>query len=421
MKLIVIHFLTTLFALFLIACQKNDKVDHAQHGNADLKKEVYTCPMHPQIIRDKPGQCPICGMDLVKKETDSELIKGVELESLLKPTNEYVISTIPVIAIKKDKLISEMDALGRVEYDTRMIGNISARISGRIDKLYVRYTYEYIKKGQKIMDIYSPELLTAQQNLLFVLKNDTTNGTLIEASKQKLLLLGMSSDQVQSVVLSGNPLFSVSVYSNVTGHLHNTGNGSTEMNSETTSFSMGAIDPSTAVLNLKEGMYVQKGQNLFSIYNPSKVWAVLNIYTDGQASIQKGQKVKITPETAPDKSFQGRIDFIEPFYREGSRTTSIRVYFDNSGMRLPVGSQVRGLIQTNPMVGYWLPKESVTSLGLDRIVFLKVADGFKPKKVTIGIISKNSIQIKEGLSETDSVAINAQFLIDSESFIKVKD
>ena len=421
MKISIVYLISSCLVMFFIACKNDVKSDHTQHDNVDTKEEIYTCPMHPQVIRDKPGSCPICGMDLVKKETDSALITSVELTSLLRPTNEYVISTIPVTAIKKDQISLEIDATGRIEYDTRMIGNISARINGRIEKLYVRHTNEYIKKGQIIMDIYRPELMTAQQNLLFVLKNDASNVTLIEASKQKLLLLGMSTDQVQKVVLTGNPLFSVSVYSNISGHLHNAGDASAVMNPQSSSSSMKTISPSTELLNLKEGMYVQKGQNLFSIYNPSKVWAMLNIYTEGQGIIQKGQFVKITPETAPDQSFQGRIDFIEPFYREGSRTTSVRVYFDNSSLGLPVGSQVRGLLQTKPTVGYWLPKESVTALGSDRIVFLKVTDGFKPKKVTIGIIAENSIQIIEGLSATDSIARNAQFLIDSESFIKVKE
>ena len=421
MKIMILHLISSLLLLFSVACKNDVNGGHTQHNNADKKEEVYTCPMHPQIIRDKPGQCPICGMDLVKKETDSALINGVELESLLRPTNEYVISTIPITAIKKDQISSEIDAVGRIEYDTRMIGNISARINGRIEKLYVRSTYEYIKKGQKIMDIYSPELLTAQQNLLFVLKNDAENASLIQAAKEKLLLLGMSSDQVKKIMITGDPIMSVSVYSHLNGHLHNAGNGKADMSQQTSSSSMNAINPSTELLNLKEGMYVQKGQNLFSIYNPSKVWALLNIYTDGQGSIQKGQVVKIIPESAPDNSFQGRIDFIEPFYREGSRTTSVRVYFDNSSLRLPVGSQVRGLIQTAAMMGYWLPKESVTSLGIDRIVFLKVPDGFRPRKVKTGMLTERTIQIKEGLSETDSVAINAQFLMDSESFIKLKE
>ncbi|MDP3683719.1 MAG: efflux RND transporter periplasmic adaptor subunit [Ignavibacteria bacterium] len=314
-----------------------------------------------------------------------------------------------------------MDALGRVEYDTRMTGSISARVSGRIEKLYVRYKYQHIRKGQKIMDVYSPELLTAQQNLLFITKNDAGNSSLISAARQKLLLLGMNAAQVQKVVQSGKPILAVSIYSGSTGHLHNTSTLPTAMEQQKPPASMESTEPGTELLNLKEGMYIQKGQTLFSIYNPSKAWALLNIYTDRQALVKKGQLVKIYPESSTSQSLQGRVDFIEPFYRDKSRTTSVRIYFDNSNLRLPVGSQVRGSITANTDIAYWLPKESVTSLGIDKIVFLKVANGFRPKKVTTGITSGNSIQIIKGLSELDSLALNAQFLIDSESFIKVKE
>ncbi len=395
--------------------------DKNLNTTVETKKVLYTCSKHPQIIRDKPVSCPICGMQLEKIEMDSASISGVQLESLLKPTNQYVISTIPVIAIKKQQIVVEIQALGWVEYDTRMIGNISASINGRVEKLYVRYKFQYIKKGEKIMDIYSPELLTAQQNLLFILRNDAGNTSLIEAAKQKLFLLGMRVDQVQKIIRTGTSIFSVTVYSNVGGHLHNAGDELAGMSPQASSSSMSAINPSTELLNLKEGMYVQKGQGLFSVYNPSKAWALLNIYTDGQAMIQKGQRVVITPESDSGRSFQAIIDFIEPFYREGSRTTSARVYFDNSSLRLPVGSQVRGVIVAHPAMGYWLPKESVTSLGIDKIVFLKVTDGFRPLKVTTGITTDDNIQITRGLSQTDSVAVKAQFLIDSESFIKIKE
>ncbi len=313
-----------------------------------------------------------------------------------------------------------MNVLGTIEYDTKMIGNISARVNGRIEKLYIRYKYQFINKGQKIMDIYSPELLTAQQNLLFILKNDGGNSSLIKAARQKLLLLGMSTEQIQRTIQTGKPIFSVSVYSNYTGHLHNAGESSPAMNPQISS-SMGGGVTRTELLNFKEGMYVQKGQTMFSVYNPSRAWALLNIYTEGQSSVQKGQLVKITPETAPELAFQGFIDFIEPFFREGTRTTSARVYFDNSSLKLPVGSRVRGLITTKPIIGSWLPKEAVASLGIDKIVFLKVAGGFKPIKVTTGATNEKSIQIVSGLSQTDSVAMKAQYLIDSESFIKVKE
>ncbi len=389
MKLRFIAIISCGSGLFLSACNNDKKAEHTGHTNADTITNVALPP--------------------------------IQLETLLKPTNEFVISTITVTAIKQEDVVSEMDAVGTIEYDTKMIGNISARINGRIEKLYVRYKYQFIKKGQKVMEIYSPEMLTAQENLLFIIKNDASNSSLIQAAKQKLLLLGMSAEQVQSTIKTGKPILSVSVYSNYSGHLHNVGEPSPGMFPQASSTSMGAINPTTELLNLKEGMYIQKGQTLFSIYNSSRAWALLTIYPDGQSSIQNGQIVKITPETAPGNAFHGRIDFIEPFYREGSRTTSARVYFDNSGMRLPVGSQVRGLILTNSTTGNWLPKEAVTSLGIDRIVFLRVLGGFKPVKVTVGAITDKSIQIISGLLVTDSVATQAQYLMDSESFIKIKE
>lgn len=419
MKICIIKIAASFLLMFVVACKNEKKVDHTQHNNAERKKELYTCSMHPQIIRDKPGNCPICGMQLVKKETDGTIISGVQLESLLKPTNEFVISSIPVTVMNIERIVTEMNVLGTIEYDTKMIGNISTRVNGRIEKLYIRYKYQFINKGQKIMDIYSPELLTAQQNLLFILKNDGGNSSLIQAARQKLLLLGMSKEQIQRTTQTGKPIFSVSVYSNYTGHLHNAGEGSPAMNTQVSS-SMGGGITSTELLNFKEGMYVQKGQTMFSVYNPSRAWVLLNIYAEGQSSVQKGQLVRITPETAPELAFQGFIDFIEPFYREGTRTTLARIYFDNSRLKLPVGSRVRGLVTTKPIIGSWLPKEAVASLGIDKIVFLKVADGFKPIKVTTGATNEKSIQIVSGLSQKDSVAMKAQYLIDSESFIKVK-
>ena len=263
-----------------------------------------------------------------------------------------------------------------MEYDTRTIGTIAARISGRIEKLYVRYKYQPIEKGQKIMDIYSPELLTGQQNLIFLLTNDAANTSLIEAAKDRLLLLGISREQLQSVIQNKEAIFSISIYSNYKGHLHNATSKMENMNAQTTTPTMGSLNPSSELLDLKEGMYVKSGQNLFTIYNPAKAWAALNIYTDKQGLIKRRQTVKITPETAPNRAFQGRIDFVEPFYRKENNTTTVRVYFDNGNLQLPIGSQVRGLLSVNTDNAYWLPVEAVTSLGIDKIVFLKQSDGF---------------------------------------------
>ena len=127
-------------------------------------------------------------------------LEEVELESLLKPTNEFVISSVPVTSIQNREEQIEIEALGNIAYDTRQVGSISSRVSGRIEKLYVRYRYQKITKGQHVLDIYSPEMLTAQQNLLFLLKNDAANTSFINVAKEKLLLLGMSNQQLQQVI-----------------------------------------------------------------------------------------------------------------------------------------------------------------------------------------------------------------------------
>ena len=387
-------------------------VDH-EHAIAE-----FTCPMHPEIIRDQPGACPICGMDLVQKVTDGKKSAAVSLEALLKPTNEFVVSGIPVTTIQQREEQIEIEALGNIAYDTRQVGSISSRIAGRIEKLYIGYRYQKINKGQRILDIYSPEMITAQENLLFLLKNDAANSSFIQAAKEKLLLLGMSSTQLQQVIQSGKPSFTITVYSNYSGHIHESANGG---NMNTTPGTMNDISLLTEALSLKEGMYLQKGQPVFTVFNPARAWAVINIYGDNQALVKKGNRVRVVPETAPGKDFRATIDFIEPFYRKESKTQTARVYFNNSLLKIPIGSQVTATIFGNSKDAYWLPKEAVLSLGMDKVVFKKNNGGFRAKKIVTGIIHKNHIQVVSGLMATDSVAVNGQYLMDSESFISIKN
>lgn len=398
-----------------------------QHGqdHDPAATAVYTCPMHPEIRSDKPGSCPICGMNLVKKETGAETGIGhkpeeLQLDALLKPTNEFVVSSLPVTVIRQREEAIEIRALGNITYDTRMVGTISARISGRIEKLYVRYRYQKIRKGEKIMEIYSPELLTAQQNLLFLLKNDMGNKNIIEAAKEKLLLLGMDAQQLQKIIQEEKPLMTVTVYSNYSGHIHESA-GSGSMNQERETGAMKDIALITEELSLKEGMYVQKGKSVFTVYDPSRAWAVLNIYGENQALVKTGSKVTIVPETLPGKGFNASLDYVEPFYRKESKTLTARVYFNNSDLKIPIGSQVTATISGNTRQAYWLPKEAVVSLGLDKVVFEKVKGGFKAHRISTGITHKEHIQILAGLSVRDSVAVNAQYLMDSESFIRIKN
>lgn len=414
MKRIIFLFLVVM--LVTVYSCNNNKDAHTEHQTATTK-DIYTCPMPADsVFSEKPGKCPKCGMDLIKKETDK--VNDVELVSLLKPTNEFVVSSIPVTTIEQRRENIDIEALGNIAYDTRQVGSISARVSGRIEKLYVRYRYQKISKGQKILDIYSPEILTAQQNLLFLLKNDANNTIFIETAKEKLLLLGMNNEQLEQVVQSGKPSLTISLYSNYSGHIHEALNGGSMI---TEAGNMNNSSLITKELSLKEGMNIQKGKSVFTVFNPDKAWAILNIYGDNQSLIKVGNIVTVVPETTPNKGFRATIDFVEPFYRKDSKTLTARVYFNNSVLKIPIGSQVKATIFGNTKEAYWLPKEAVLSLGMGKVVFQKADGGFKAVKVSTGIIHEKHIQVLKGLTTTDSVAANAQYLMDSESFIKVKN
>lgn len=343
----------------------------------------------------------------------------VSLNTLLQPTNSYAISSIPATTIVRRKEPLEISALGYTAYNTSEAGAISSRVSGRIEKLYVRFRYQLVKKGQKIMDIYSPEMLTAQQNFLFILQNDASNTSLINAAKERLLLFGFPGGQLKQLINTKKPLFTVSVYSSYSGHIHEALDP--EMNNTNTPAMNEAESLITQDLSLKEGMYLQKGQTIFRVYNPDKVWALLNIYPSDQQSIKPGTKVVIVPEARPDQSLNTSINFIEPFFRPGSKTLIARVNIDNGNLQLPIGSQVKATILGSSVETEWLPKEAILSLGLQNVVFVKQGKAYKAQKVVTGIASKNLVQITGGLKITDSVAANAQFLMDSESFIKIQD
>jgi len=377
-------------------------------------KEVWTCSMHPEIIREHPGNCPICGMVLIRKVDKANAITGVRLKELIRPADRFVVSSIPLTTVAVKEIRPIIEAFGTVNYDTRQISTISARVSGRIDKIYVHYRYQHVMKGERIMDIYSPELQTAQQELLFLVSNDPDNTSLIGAAKQKLLLLGMKDNEIQQLVSTKKPVLTVAVYSDYSGHLHEAGNsmpvtesGTVQMNSTL-----------TEELPVKEGVYIQKGQVIFQIFNTDKCWILLNIFPGSQKMVQLGNPVNIIPETAPKKAFSASIDFIEPFFREKDKTFIARIYFDNARMQLPIGSQVKATIVGKAVKSGWLPEEAVLSLGLQHIVFIQAEGGFKAHVVKTGMVYQQQIEVLSGLSQTDSVAGNAQYLADSEGFIK---
>src|SRR5262249_34976191 len=155
--------------------------------------------------------------------TAGHRITDIELDQLLRPTDKFVLSSIPVTTMQPDTVQPQLEVLGTISYDTRLTNTISARVSGRIERLYVRSRYQHVHKGDRILDTYSPELQTGEQEYLYLLKNDPGNTVLISAARQRLLLLGVGERQLDEIARTGKPLPVLTVYSAYTGHIHDAG------------------------------------------------------------------------------------------------------------------------------------------------------------------------------------------------------
>jgi Cu(I)/Ag(I) efflux system membrane fusion protein len=400
--------------LLFAACSDQKK----EPAKAQVKSDVkYTCPMHPQIMEDHPGSCPICGMTLVKKSGQASEGSGISLNTVLQPVNSSVLSTVNAITPEQKEVPTTISAQGYLDFDTRTFNNIASRFSGRIEKLYIKYAFQEIHKGQRIFDIYSPDLVTAQQDLIYLVKNSGHETGLIDAARQKLLLLGMTYEQVNQVVKTGKAFYSLPVYSAYEGHVH-------DMPHSQMAGAVPTETPSDFANNLplaiKEGMYVEKGQNLFNVVDPHKLWAILKIDRSAIAALKLNQQVTITLPDLSGKTISGKVNFIEPALQEGDKTTSIRVYLDNMDHGLKVNSIVKAIIQTGSTNGLWIPRSALVDLGRTKVVWLKNGASYQAHQVTTGTTNGNETQITKGLSATDSLASNAQYLTDSESFIKTQ-
>lgn len=385
------------------------------HSEIEHPKEVYTCSMHSQIIKDKPGNCPICGMTLVKKMTEDHSEKNDSIGHLLKPTDNFVVGNYQTTTAKDTIISSEISLPGIVAYDSNSAVNISARISGWIEKMYVNYKYQKVKRGQKIFELYSPELLTEQQNFIYLISNDSQNTSIINTAKQKLLLYGMTNNQVNTLASNkkANPI--IAIYSPANGII----TGTEKMTNPTTS-PMSNTSSDTETLDVKEGSYIKKEEVVFKLMNTDKVWGVFNVLQGCSSLIKINQSINIISELDEKNTIDAKINFVETQLNPVEKTNRIRVYLNNTNLKFPIGSRLRGVVQLKSVKAIWLQKQALVSVGEKKIVFVKMDNGFKATAIQTGIEIDGFVQIIGGLSVGDTIAKNAQYLIDSESFIKTE-
>jgi len=342
---------------------------------------------------------------------------GISLNTVLQPVNSSVVSSVEATVPEQKEIQTSISADGYLDFDTRTFNNIASRFSGRVEKLYIKYAFQEIHKGQRIFDIYSPDMVTAQQDLIFISKNSAQEIGLLNAARQKLLLQGMTNEQVDQVIRTGKAFYSLPVYSPYDGHVHDVAHS--QMGG-TTDEKAGSGFSNNLPLAVKEGMYVEKGQTLFNVVNPHMLWAVIKINRADMAALKLNQPVKISLPDVPGKLLIGKVNFIEPVLQSGDKTTSIRVYLDNMDHELKVNSLVKAEIQTGQTNGLWIPRSALIDLGQTQIVWLKIGAAYRAHQVTTGTVNGTKIKITKGLAVSDSLASNAQYLTDSESFIKTQ-
>lgn len=420
---------TILIVLLTLIVACTNRGEHAKHS------DTYTCPMHPTVISDRPGTCPVCGMDLVRKARAGEEIEITEdLSKLVKSPNETVISSIKTIKGEYKSMSTSIEAYGIVTYDTRNIYTIPIRVAGRLEKVFLKYAFQRVTKGQKIAEIYSPELLTAERELLFLLDSDSDNSPLIQSAKERLHLLGATDAQINERIQSNELKNTFTVYSPYNGYIISdtqqtpaapvtspgTLASSGSMTNAMDNGSSTSSAPSTPVVSntlVREGSYVSSGQTLFKVIDPSALRVELNIASRLSGAVKKGKKV--TLDFGDQQREEGTIDLVQPFFKEGQDFLTVRVYTKNT-KRLHIGHLVKAIIESDPVEALWVPKQAVLHLGVNNIVFIKAKNVFNPKKVVTGARTEDHIEIIHGLSSSDEIASNSQYLVDSESFIKTK-
>lgn len=366
--------------------------------------ETYTCSMHPTVVQDNPGTCPVCGMDLVPKAKHSQNPERIaELDYLLKPVNATIISSIKTISPVQKSMDETLKINGIIVYDTRALVTISSRFGGRVEKLFINHNLQQVKRGQPVLEVYSPELLTAQRDLLYLMKSDKENGQLIEGAKEKLRLLGASDDQIGRLISTGRESNSFIIYSNATGYIAEpqNSNGQNE-------------------LQVRAGMYITAGQTLFKIADDGKVWAEFDVYAKDVSSIKLNDPLRLESDDM-SQGVEGRVDFIQPFYKNGESFTKVRVYLQNNNGQFRIGQWVSASFDKSLKGSMWIPLSAQLDLGTKKIVFIRKAGIFQPQEIHAGRTSNEWVEVTGGIDARDSLAYNAQFLVDSESFIKIKN
>jgi Cu(I)/Ag(I) efflux system membrane fusion protein len=424
-------------------------LNYAADGNPSpaATEQIWTCSMHPQVRLPKPGKCPICSMPLIPIDTPSSTNSTNEPHnSMLKlSAHARAMASVETVPVKRRKMSREIRVVGKVQYNETALANITSRVEGYVERLFVDYTGIEVQSGDHLVEIYSPDLLVAQQELLIALEG-RRNPSLIESAKHKLLLWGLTQEQVDDLVRDQKISDRITLYSPIRG--------------------------TVMEKMIVEKAMVKPGEMLYRLANLESLWVYLDIYESELPWVRYGQMVEITSETMPGQSFSGRVWFISPVLDEETRTVKVLLNFNNTERRLKPGMYVSAIIRAellsdgNPaptgVEGQWscpmhplilephsgacpvckmslvqipgmptipksdgdkhplaVPVSAVLDSGVRKLVYVEKNKGqFIPVEIVTGPRTDNAYPVLSGLNEGDMVAIRGNFLIDSQFQIR---
>lgn len=373
----------------------------ADHTHNESNEQVWTCSMHPQIKQDKSGKCPICGMDLIPLKTLGSGDEAIDPASIQMSKEAAALANVETTIISRQNPIKDIHLYGTIQADERLSQSQTSHVSGRIEDLFINFTGETVNRGQTIARIYSPELLSAQQELLEAIRMQPAQPFLVDAAREKLRLWKLTDEQISKIEESGNVSALVDIKANTSGIVSSK--------------------------NVNQGDYVNQGSVLFDIANLSQVWAMFDAYEVDLPFLKVGDKIDFTLQAVPGKTFTGKISFIDPILDKTTRTAKVRVETPNPGLLLKPEMYTNASIQA-PLKQFndniVIPKSAVLWTGKRSIVYVKQPNTESPafmlREVELGPSLGDAYVVISGLNDGDEIVTNGAFTIDASAQLEGK-
>ncbi|WP_026914528.1 efflux RND transporter periplasmic adaptor subunit [Christiangramia portivictoriae] len=398
MKKYTIYLLLIIAGLLLGYVIFNNSSEEVHDHQEAETNEMWTCSMHPQVMQPEPGDCPICGMDLIPADATSD---GLRTDQFSMTENAMKLANIQTTIVGEGNgTDGRIDLSGKIEVNDDQNAAMPAHFDGRVEKLYVNTVGDKVSTGQTIANIYSPEIVAAQQELITAAKLKNSQPQLYHAVRNKFKNWKISDTMLDEIESSGNVRNSIPIYSHVNG--------------------------TVTEIMIEEGSHINDGMPILKVSNLNSVWAVFDAYESQISNLKEGQNLEISVGALPNEDFTGKISFIDPILNQESRTVEVRVVLNNRNNDLKPGMFVQAEVENltaSETESLEISKSAVMWTGERSLVYVKAAGSqpvFEMREVKLGNTSGETYQVLDGLSSGEEIVTNGTFTVDAAAQLQGK-